>query len=338
MIVKQNFELTNNNTFGLVVNAKEAAIITSCDDLTELYNNGKLNKTNILTLSGGSNILFTKDYNGLVVLNNIYGKRIIEEDDKHVFLEVSSGEIWSDIVDFAVSNNWGGLENMIDIPGKVGAAPVQNIGAYGTELKDVMASLEAFEISTGQFVVIKNKDCNFGYRSSIFKTTHKNKYIITKIILRLHKKPILNLSYKPLADAFAGKDRATITIGDVSNKISEIRASKIPDPVCFHNAGSFFKNPIVSMSKFNEFTNQFPKIPFFKISNNEVKIPAGWLIEQCGWKGKRIGDVGTSEKQALILINYGTATGKQILDFATNIQHSVANKFGINLDLEVNVL
>ncbi|MFK5856556.1 MAG: UDP-N-acetylmuramate dehydrogenase [Bacteroidota bacterium] len=338
MIIKHDFCLAPFNTFGIEIFARNLSIITSVSNLHELFNEGKLTKKKLLVLSKGSNILFTKHFEGLVLLNQIWGKDIIKENNDYVFLNVSSGEFWPDLVDFAVDNNWGGLENLTDIPGKVGAAPVQNIGAYGSELKDVLISLEAFDLHTGKIVEFLNSDCKFGYRTSIFKTTHKNRFFITSVLLKLSKKPTVNLSYKPLKEAFDKKATEDITIKDVSEKILEIRNSKIPTPDKLKNAGSFFKNPLVSSEKLNDLVSGDPTIPSYTISNSEHKIPAAWLIEQCGWKGKRIGNVGTYEKQALILINYNKATGGEILNFAQSIQKSVIDKFGIKLEMEVNVV
>ena len=338
MIIKQDFCLAPFNTFGIEIRANKLCIITSVNNLLELFNNRYLSDNKILVLSKGSNILFTNHFEGLVLLNQIWGKKIIKENEESVILKVSSGEFWPSLVEYTVDNNWGGLENMTDIPGKVGAAPIQNIGAYGAELKDVMVSLEAFDLHSGKIATFSNAECNFGYRTSIFKTTHKNKYFITSVILKLSKKPIANLSYKPLAESFADIPTNKITIKDISKKISEIRNSKIPNPEKLKNAGSFFKNPIVNKEKLDSLKSSHNLIPSFNISKNNYKIPAAWLIEQCGWKGKRLGDVGTYDKQALILINYGNATGIEIVNFARQIQQSVSNKFGINLEMEVNVI
>ena len=338
MIIKQDFCLAPFNTFGLEIMARKLSIITSISNLHDLFNAGELTNNKLLVLSKGSNMLFTDHFEGLVLLNQIWGKNVIKENEEFVFLKVSSGEFWPSLVEYTVDNNWGGLENMTDIPGKVGAAPVQNIGAYGSELKDVMVNLEAFDLTTGKIVEFSNNECNFGYRTSVFKTTHKNRYFITSILLRLTKQPKVNLTYKPIAKAFADVNKNNISIVDISKKISEIRKSKIPNPDRLRNAGSFFKNPIISIDKLKNIKLTNPSIPSYTIDNKLYKIPAAWLIEQCGWKGKRIGNVGTYEKQSLILVNHDKATGIEILDFAHFIQKDVFDKFGIELDMEVNVV
>ncbi len=338
MLIKEDFCLKPFNTFGLEVLARHLSIITSVRDLHELYDNGELQKNKVLILSKGSNILFTNHFEGLVLLNQIWGKKIIEENDENVILKVSSGEFWPSLVEFTVENGWGGLENMTDIPGKMGAAPIQNIGAYGAELKNVMISLEAFDLLTGKIVEFSNNDCNFKYRSSIFKTSHKNRYFITSVVLRLSKKPKINLNYKPLADAFTGKNIEDITLKEISLKVSEIRNSKLPNPDKLKNAGSFFKNPIVDQKELAGLKSIHPSIPSFAAIKGQHKIPAAWLIEQCGWKGKRKGWVGVYEKQALVLVNYDNATGSEILSFAKSIQKSVLNKFGVKIEFEVNVI
>ncbi len=338
MLIKKNTSLKPYNTFGLDVVAHRLAIISSVDELRILYDKGELTKNKVLILSQGSNILFRGDVSELVLLNEIYGLEVIDENEESIFLNVSSGESWPDLVDYTVEKGWGGLENLTDIPGKVGAAPMQNIGAYGTELKDVFVSLEAFDLHTGKIVEFTKTECNFGYRTSIFKTTHKNRYFITSVLIRLSKEPKINLSYKPLTEAFAGKQICEITVKDVSNKISEIRNSKLPDPEKINNAGSFFKNPLVSQKKLDSLVSEYSSTPSYPVDNEQYKLPAAWLIEQCGWKGKRAGNVGCYEKQALVLINYNNATGKEILEFANSIQKSVFKKFGVSLELEVNVV
>jgi UDP-N-acetylmuramate dehydrogenase len=338
MIIKQDFCLAPFNTFGLEIMARKLSIITSVVDLHDLFNAGELNNNKLLVLSKGSNMLFTDHFEGLVLLNQIWGKKVIKENDEFVFLKVSSGEFWPSLVEYAVDNNWGGIENLTDIPGKVGAAPVQNIGAYGVELKDVLVSLEAFDLITGKIVEFTNAECCFGYRTSIFKTTHKNRYFITNIVLKLYKQPKINITYKPLSEAFAIIEKDKISIADISKKIFEIRNSKIPNPDRLQNAGSFFKNAVVNITKLNELKLTNPLIPSYTIDNANYKIPAAWLIEKCGWKGKRIGNVGTYEKQALILVKYDKATGMDILNFAKSIQKSVVDKFGVFLEMEVNVV
>ncbi len=336
MIVKEDFCLKPFNTFGVEVLARKAAIITSVRDLMTLFNQGYFEKEPLI-LSKGSNVLLTDHVMKLVVLNQIWGKEIIDESEEIIHLRINAGEFWPSLVDYTVENGWGGLENMTDIPGKVGAAPIQNIGAYGAELSDVLVSVDAFNFKTGKVETFSNEMCQFGYRTSIFKTKLKGKYFITSILIRLSKKPLLNISYGALQKAFEDVPFDKITIADISRKVSEIRASKLPDPEKLNNAGSFFKNPVVSMSKFHDLKLEFENIPNYPQKDTTYKIPAGWLIEQCGWKGKRIGNVGVHEKQALVIVKYDTASGREILNLANKIMTDVKSKFGIELEMEVNV-
>ncbi len=336
MIVKEDFCLKPFNTFGVEVLARKAAIITSVRDLMTLFNQGYFEKEPLI-LSKGSNVLLTDHVMKLVVLNQIWGKEIIDESEEIIHLRINAGEFWPSLVDYTVENGWGGLENMTDIPGKVGAAPIQNIGAYGAELSDVLVSVDAFNFKTGKVETFSNEMCEFGYRTSIFKTKLKGKYFITSILIRLSKKPLLNISYGALQKAFEDVPFDKITIADISRKVSEIRASKLPDPEKLNNAGSFFKNPVVSMSKFHDLKLEFENIPNYPQKDTTYKIPAGWLIEQCGWKGKRIGNVGVHEKQALVIVKYDTASGREILNLANKIMTDVKSKFGIELEMEVNV-
>ncbi len=337
MIIKEDFCLKPFNTFGIKVLATKLAIVTSIDDLLELYNDGKF-KEEILILSKGSNILFTGNINKLVLLNQIWGKEQLKETSDHVYLKVNAGEFWPSLVEYCVSENWGGLENLTDIPGKVGAAPIQNIGAYGVEIKDVVESVEAFNLITGKLEYFTNKQCKFGYRTSIFKTKFKGKYFITSVVLKLDKYPILNLSYKPLVEAFSEEDLNQITISDVSSKVSEIRSSKLPNPDKINNAGSFFKNPVIEMDRYHDIKLQYESVPAYPLKNSTYKIPAAWLIEQCGWKGKRIGNIGVHEKQALVIVKYDNAYGYDVLKLAESIQKSVSDKFNISLEFEVNIV
>ena len=337
MIIKEDFCLAPFNTFGIEALAYELSIITSINELKELYVAGELSKK-LLILSKGSNILLTGHFKGLVLLNQIWGKEIVNEDNNYVYLNVSSGEFWPSLVEYTVDNGWGGLENLTDIPGKMGAAPIQNIGAYGAELKDVFVSLEAFDLTNGKLVTFTKEECEFAYRTSIFKSKFKNRYFITSVLIKLTKSPIINLSYKPLADAFKDRNIEEITISDVSKKVAEIRESKLPNPDKLKNAGSFFKNPIIEMDKCHDLKLEFDDIPSYALKNSTYKIPAAWLIEQCGWKGKRVGNVGVHEQQALVIVKYDTATGSQILNLAKSVKKSVYNKFGIELEFEVNVV
>jgi UDP-N-acetylmuramate dehydrogenase len=336
MLILQDICLKPFTTLGVKVKARRLITINSVDNLSELRQKGDL--LNALVLGEGSNVLFSKNFEGLILLNQIRGKEVVEENEDYVILKIKGGENWSHLVDFCVLKNWGGIENLSLIPGTAGAAPVQNIGAYGVELQDVFVSLEAFDFKTGILLKFDKNDCEFSYRNSIFKTKFPGRYFITSITLQLDKKPIPNLEYAPLKAEFSGRKLESITIGEVSEAVKKIRRAKLPDPAKIGNAGSFFKNPVVSKVKMEELKNLFPEIPFYNTSDGNYKLAAGWLIEQCGWKGRRIGDAGVHEKQALVLVNYGEATGSEILQLAEQISNSVFKKFGVELEKEVRVV
>lgn len=336
--ILENISLKNFNTFGVEAKARYFAAISCYDELRSLIQERKPAEKKLLIMGGGSNLLFTGDFNGWILRNEIKGIEIIEDTDKHVLVKVGGGENWSDFVDSTVDNGWQGLENLSLIPGTAGAAPVQNIGAYGVEQKDVFVSLEACNLITGKICTYTRPECNFGYRSSLFKTTEKGKWFVLNIIYRLQKKPELNLDYAPLRKAFEGKPAEQITIKAVCDAVKNIRRSKLPDPQTLGNAGSFFKNPVVRQEEFSRLQRQFPKIPFYQLENGNVKIPAGWLIEQCGWKGKRVGNTGVHHQQALVIVNFGEATGQEILQLANAIQYDVSQQFGIVLEPEVLIL
>ena len=338
MLIKTDFCLQPFNTFNVRVFAHRTCIIGFPADLEELYEEGALNEENILILGEGSNILFTKHYEGLVLLNQIRRMEIEKEDEEFVFLKVNSGENWPILVDYTVEQGWGGLENLSLIPGTTGAAPVQNIGAYGAELKDVLESVEVFDMQTGHTQIFSNAECAFGYRDSIFKSKYKGRYFILSVTLKLSKKPKLNLEYAPLKKKFDSQKPGLISVKDVSEAVKEIRNSKLPNPSKLGNAGSFFKNPVVPFSKIEELVARFPDMPFYITDDEHYKIAAGWLIEQSGWKGKRIGDAGVHEKQALVIVNYGKATGEELFRLSEKVQVSVNSKFGLELEREVTVL
>ncbi len=338
MLIKTDFCLKPFNTFGVEVETRQAALITSLSNLNELFEEGYLRQRPLLILGEGSNILFTDHFEGLVLLNQMRGKKILEETDEYIFLKVNSGEFWSSLVDFTIENDWGGLENLSLIPGTVGAAPVQNIGAYGVELKDVMHSLEAFDLESGEVVQFANEDCEFAYRDSIFKKQAKGRYFVLNVTFRLSKNPIFDLEYGPLKQAFANVALADISLKQISEFVKSIRRSKLPEPEELKNAGSFFKNPVVSSKRLANLKDEFPEIPSYILPNQKHKLAAAWLIEQCGWKGKRVGDAGVYEKQALVLVNYDKAKGKELLALSEAIQQSVKEKFGIELETEVNVI
>jgi UDP-N-acetylmuramate dehydrogenase len=285
-------------------------------------------------------MLLTKNINNSLVIHiNIKGIKKIDENPGFVFINVSAGENWHDFILWCIDNNYGGLENMSLIPGNVGTAPIQNIGAYGTELKDNFIECEAIEIETGIIKSFSKIECEFDYRNSVFKNKLKGKYIITSVTFKLTKKNhILNTAYGVIEKELEGKNILSPTIKDISNAVIAIRKSKLPDPKKIGNSGSFFKNPVISSHHFQELKNKFPELPHYVISENSIKIPAGWLIEQSGFKGKRFGNYGVHEKQALVLVNYDNATGKNIYQLAQRIQETIKSKFSINLEIEVNVI
>lgn len=337
MQIIENKNLKKHNTFGVNAYAKYFVEVNTVYELQEVLKDTRFPDKFIL--GGGSNLLLTKNIDALVIHINLNGISIDFEDDSKVHLKVMAGENWHQLVLYCLENNYGGIENLSLIPGNTGTAPIQNIGAYGVELKDVFLSCEAMHIESGKLQTFKHADCNFGYRTSVFKTTEKGNYIITSVTLQLTKKDHkLNTGYGAIQDELSKMEVANPTIQDVSKAVIAIRQSKLPDPKELGNSGSFFKNPVVDASSFESFIAHFSKAPFYKISESEYKIPAGWLIEQTGYKGKRIGDAGVHEKQALVLVNYGNATGNEILELSKKIRQSVLNKFGIAIEPEVNVI
>ena len=337
MEIQNHFSLRNFNTFGIEANAKEFIAVHSIKELeTVLAENKTKNK---FILGGGSNMLLTKDIEALVIHIDLKGKKIVEENDDFVLVESQAGENWHEFVMWTINNNFGGLENMSLIPGNVGTTPVQNIGAYGTEIKDTFVSCSAMKIDTLEMKSFDNAECHFGYRESIFKNEVKDQYIITSVIFKLTKRNHkINISY---GDITAELDKLNIqnpTLKDVSNAVITIRQSKLPDPKVLGNSGSFFKNPIVLKSDFEPIHEKFPEMKFYEISETEVKVPAGWLIEQAGFKGKRFGDAGIHKNQALVLVNYGNATGHEILNVSKEIQETIFKKFGIHIEAEVNII
>lgn len=335
MNILENISLKEYNTFGIDVIAKRFISITSVYELQQLL---KIEK-DIFLISGGSNMLLTQDIDKLVVHVNIKGISIDREDDAVVHLTVNAGENWHEFVLWAISQNYGGIENLSLIPGNVGTCPIQNIGAYGVEVKDVITKVEAIEIASQKLVSFSNEDCNFGYRDSIFKNESRAKYVIVAVSFNLSKiRHSLKTSYGAITTELERVNIKEPNIKDISNAIITIRKSKLPDPKEIGNSGSFFKNPVVSKKAFNLLEIKYPKIPSYVISETEVKIPAGWLIEQSGFKGKRFGAYGVHEKQALVLVNYGEASGKDIFKLANKIKEVVKENFNILLDIEVNII
>lgn len=336
--ILKNINLRPYNTLQVNAIADQFTVITEPDHLKQLYLHGHL-KNHVWVLGGGSNVLFLGQIKPLVLKNEIRFLTIVKETDSHVIIEAGGGNDWHELVTRCVDNDWGGIENLALIPGTVGAAPIQNIGAYGVELKDVFRSLFAFDLLTGEFITFYKKECGFGYRDSVFKREEKGRFVILSVTLEL-KKPPHNIkdSYQSLETWLKTQMIQTPGIRDIYRGVVEIRTQKLPDPADLGNAGSFFKNPVVAESKLDELKKKYQSVPSFPSGDELVKIPAGWLIEQTGWKGRRMGNVGTYENQALVIVNHGEATGDEIWKLALKIRDSVRKEFGIELVPEVNVV
>lgn len=333
MSIQHNISLKKYNTFGIDVYAKQFVSINSVKELVEIIG---LN-SDIFLLGGGSNMLLTSDIEKLVIYLNLKGIIVNDTEKDVVYVTAEAGENWHEFVLWCISQNYGGLENLSLIPGNVGTSPIQNIGAYGVEIKDTFYQLEALEIETGKTKIFTKDECNFGYRNSIFKNELRGKYIIVNVTFKLTKNNHkLTTSYGAISSYLKSKE--TPTIKDISDAVIAIRQSKLPNPKEIGNSGSFFKNPIISKIHFKTLKENYPEVPHYIINDNEIKIPAGWLIEQCGFKGQRFGDTGVHSKQALVLVNYGNATGKEILSLAKKIQQKVKKTFNIEIEIEVNVI
>jgi len=334
---QKNISLKSYNTFGIEASAESFVSVTSLVQLKNIISKNK----DVFILSGGSNILLTKIISIPVVHINLKGIEILKIPNQNlVHIKVQAGENWHEFVLWCIANDFGGVENLSFIPGNVGTSPMQNIGAYGVEIKDVFLNLEALEIATGKIRIFDKEDCNFGYRESVFKNIEKGKYIIINVTFQLTKSQhALNTSYGAIQEELEKKyPNKNLTIKDVSDAVIAIRKNKLPDPKDIGNSGSFFKNPVISIVQFKDLESKYAKIPHYPISEKLIKIPAGWLVEKCGFKGKRDGDAGVHKNQALVLVNYGKASGKEILNLAKNIQQTVLNKFEIELEMEVNVI
>lgn len=337
MQIHNNFSLKKYNTFGIEAKAKQFVAVHSNDELQSILKKHASDKKFIL--GGGSNMLLTQDIDALVIHVDLKGKKIINEDDDFVWVESQAGENWHEFVLFTIDQNFGGLENMSLIPGNVGTTPVQNIGAYGTEIKDTFVSCEAMNIATQELKTFNKEECNFGYRESIFKQEAKDKYVITSVVFKLTKRNHkINTSYGDITKELENQNVTIPTLKDVSNAVIAIRQTKLPDPKELGNSGSFFKNPIISKELFEKVHQKFPEVKFFEVSPTEVKVPAGWLIEHCGLKGYRKDDAGVHKNQALVLVNYGNATGQDILNLSKYVQKTVFDKYGIAIEAEVNVI
>lgn len=337
MHVQQNFSLQKYNTFGIDVTAKYFSVFSSVEDLAMLLADHPTASPPLI-LGGGSNILFTKNYDGLVLKNEIRGIKTVHEDDDHIYVKAGAGENWHAFVMHCIKNNFAGVENLSLIPGNTGASPMQNIGAYGVEIRDVFHSLEAWHIKEKRLVNFSLHDCEFGYRESIFKKKYKDEFVVISITCRLDKHPEYKISYGAIQEELDKMNVAKLNIQAISRAVINIRSSKLPDPAVLGNAGSFFKNPEVTLQIFREMENIYDGIPGFILKNGNVKLAAGWLIEQCGWKGYRRGDAGCHAKQALVLVNFGNASGKQMYDLAGEIRQSVKEKFDVLLETEVNII
>ncbi|PWL32080.1 UDP-N-acetylmuramate dehydrogenase [uncultured Roseivirga sp.] len=333
---QQNIALKPFNTFGIEASASQFFAFQNLDSLQLALKHAA--KAPLLVLGGGSNILLTQDFDGLVLKNELKGIKLLNETNEHFFVEVQAGETWHEFVLTAIANNWAGVENLSLIPGTMGAAPMQNIGAYGVEIEQVFDHLKAVEIATGELHEFKHSDCQFGYRESVFKRELKAKFIITSVTLRLNKTPDFNTSYGAIQETLDTMEVNDLSIKSISDAVINIRQSKLPDPKEIGNAGSFFKNPTIDKLDYEGLKAEFPSIPGYQLPDNKVKVPAAWLIEQTGWKGKTFDNIGVHKKQPLVLVNYGGGQGAKIRDLAFEILDSVSTKFGIELHPEVNII
>lgn len=337
MQIETNYNLSGFNTFGVEARTRLFVRLTVEGDIPELLQSSEFKNNEKLFLGGGSNVLFTKDFEGIIVHNEIEGISVTKEDEEFVCVRAMSGESWHELVLFVVDRGWWGLENLSFIPGSVGGAPMQNIGAYGAEVKDVIDSVETYEIATGEKKVFLNSECKFGYRDSVFKNEAKGRYFISAVNFRLNKTAKPNTDYKILREYLTQNGIEARTPKDISDAVTAIRKSKLPDPKDLGNSGSFFKNVFVSKEEMAQLKDKFPDIPSFE-EDKKIKIPSAWLIEYCGFKGYREGSVGVHEKQALVLVNYGGGTGLEILNLSNKIIDAVYQKFGLKLTPEVNLI
>jgi len=337
MMIYENIPLKSYNTFGLECSADCLVEIKSEDEAVELFKDESVKNKPMLILGGGSNILFISDFKGTVLYPDILGKNIETPDEAgYIMVSAGAGENWDDFVEWAVDNGFGGLENLSLIPGKVGATPIQNIGAYGVEIKDLIVKVRTVSTQDGSVRVFSTKECEFDYRNSIFKNREKGKYLVTRVWYKLSTNPVINLSYGSLSEEV--DKLGAVNLKNIRQAVINIRRSKLPDPLITGNAGSFFKNPVIPEAVAENLRKEFNGMPVYSDKPGFSKLASGWLIEQCGWKGKRIGDAGVHDKQALVLINHGEATGKEIFELSADIQKSVLDKFGIRLEREVEIV
>lgn len=339
MLIKENISLKPYNTFGVEAIASYFAVASDQEEVKEILNWAKTNEQKILLLSGGSNMLIVNDWQGLAIKIEMKGIEIVESNDDEAIVKVSSAEIWDDFVQWCIERNLGGLENLSLIPGRAGTAPIQNIGAYGVEVKDAMTELTALEIETGKLRIFTNEECEFGYRDSVFKNELKGQYLILDVSFKLTKKNHkLHTEYGAIGNELTKMNIENPTIKDIAQAVTKIRQSKLPDPKTIGNSGSFFKNPIIDQKLFDELKSKHSNMVAYPSSNGMVKVAAGWLIENAGWKGKRFGDAGVHENQALVLVNYGNATGMEIYDLSEKIIQDIFEKYNIRLEREVNII
>ncbi len=337
MLMLTNYSLKKYHTFGTDVYASYFTEINSVNDFKALQKEAIYTSHTSLILGGGSNLLFTKNFNGLVIKNNLKGIDIVKQDADFVYVKAAAGENWHQFVLWCVNHNYGGIENLSLIPGCVGASPMQNIGAYGVEIKDVCHEVNTIDVNSGEEKKFSNVACKFGYRESVFKHVYKNKYLITSVIFKLNKKPVFNTSYGAIEQELKNMGITQASVKAISDAVINIRSSKLPDPAKIGNAGSFFKNPEVSKQKHDELKQQHPNLVAYVLDNGNYKLAAGWLIEQCDFKGKRFGDAGVHVNQALVLVNYGTANGSEIYNLSQQILDAVQKTFGVTLEREVNI-
>jgi len=338
MKIQKNISLKPFNTFGIEASTSLFTEWNSVTDVVEYAQSTELKKHPRLILGGGSNMLLTQDFDGLAIKNNILGRKVLSNTEKQAIVKIGGGEVWHEIVLWTISQGWNGMENMSLIPGSMGAAPIQNIGAYGKELKDVFVELEAVNLETGEIRIFTKEECDFGYRNSVFKNELKGQFVIVSVTLQLSKVADFNVSYGTISKEIESKGITELSAKAVSDAVIAIRRSKLPDPKELGNSGSFFKNPIIPQSDYDEVKYEHPNLPAYPAGEGLVKVPAGWLIDQAGWKGKRVGNCGVHSKQALVLVNYGGASGNEIFQLSEDIIADVIQKYGIELEREVNVI
>ena len=338
MVIQENYPLKNLNTFGINAEARYFIALSSIDEIQEIIAEKIFKNNKKLILGGGSNLLFCKNFDGIILKNNLKGIKSIKEDADYYYIKAGAGEVWHDLVMHCINNNYGGVENLSLIPGNVGASPMQNIGAYGVEIKDCFYELDAINIADNTIHTFNKASCKFGYRESVFKQELKNQFIIISVTYKLLKTPIFNTQYGAIEKELEEMGVKELSIKSISKAVCNIRSSKLPNPKEIGNAGSFFKNPEISRNKYEILKNKFPSIVGYDLENGNVKLAAAWLIEQCGWKGKTFGDAGVHKLQALVLVNYGNAIGKEIYDLSQKILESVFTKYEIILEREVNII